>query len=90
MRIEVYLNEKKIAEKKVSGAELYSNPYQSFEANVQKREKILNSYLEEIKAELKPLVRSQLGSGQLTFALCFESKMNRVGFSVKETLLKAS
>jgi hypothetical protein len=92
MIIEIYLNQKLIGEHQVPAYNLPNWSGDSWEQNCERRERIIQKELESIKEELKPLMKSYLfkESVQLSFALCFESKMNKAGFVAKENLLKAS
>jgi hypothetical protein len=82
MTIEIYLNGKRIGERQVSAYNLPNWAEDSWEQNCERRERIIQKELERIKEELKPLMKSYVfkESVQLTFALCFESKMNKAGF----------
>jgi hypothetical protein len=92
MTIEIYLNGKLIGERQVPAYNLPNWKEDTWQQNCERRERIIQKELESIKEELRPLLKSYLfkESVQLTFALCFESKMNKTGFVAKENLLKAS
>jgi hypothetical protein len=92
MTIEIYLNEKRIGEREIPSYNLPNWKEDSWEKNCERRERIIQKELERVKEELQPLMKSYLfkETVHLSFALCFESKMNRAGFVAKENLLKAS
>jgi hypothetical protein len=93
MTIEVIINGRLTATKEVSEIELRGNPYDSFEKNCERRERIINSYLKEITRELKPVLKCY-SAYQLEYRLTFPSKMNRRGFierfEVKDYQLKTA
>jgi hypothetical protein len=83
MTIEVIINGRLTATKEVSEIELRGNPYDSFEKNCERREKIIKSHLKEIKQKLRPIL-SGYSSYDLQFRLVFPSKMNHSRFEIKE------
>jgi hypothetical protein len=91
MTIEIYVNGKRIGEREVPAYNLPNWKEDSWEQNCERRELIIQKELESIKEELRPLMKSYLfkETVHLTFALCFESKMNKAGFVISE-LKKAS
>jgi hypothetical protein len=82
MTIEVIINGRLTAIKEVSEIKLRGIPYLSFKQRYIARENIINSYLDEIKRQLKPVLRFY-SSYQLEYRLTFQSKMNRKGFIVE-------
>jgi hypothetical protein len=83
MRIEVYKDGVFLAGKEVSELEISYNPYEPFERNCERRERIINSYINEISRELRPILRGYV-SYQLAYRLVFQSKMNSKWFVIKE------
>jgi hypothetical protein len=83
MRIEVYKDGVFLAGKEVSELEISYNPYAPFERNCERRERIINSYINEISRELRPILRGYV-SYQLAYRLVFQSKMNSKWFVIKE------
>ena len=83
MRIEVFINGRLIATKEVPEAEIRNNPYASDEANHERREKIIKSYLKEIKTKLRPIL-AMYSSYDIQYSIVFPSKMNNPNFKIKE------
>ena len=87
--IEVYLDGKLVGTRRVPDSEFGFSIYQSWQQNVQRRERVVNSYIEELKERLRPLTRARmLNCGELVFVLKVESEMNRENFM--KNYLKAS
>jgi hypothetical protein len=86
MTIEIYLNGKRIGERQVPAYNLPNWTGDSWQQNCERRERIIQKELESIKEELRPLLKSYLFKEtiHLSFALCFESKMNKAGFVAQE------
>jgi hypothetical protein len=82
MTIEVIINGRLIATKEVSDIKLRTIPYLTFRSNYTQREKIINSYLEEMTRQLKPVLKCY-SAYQLEYRLTFQSKMNRRGFIIQ-------
>lgn len=89
MTIEVIVNGRHIATKEVSQMELRGNPYDSFEKNCDRRERIINSYLKEMTRELRPVLKGYFNY-DLEYRLTYGSKMNSKGFEVKDYQLKTA
>jgi hypothetical protein len=89
MRVEVIINGRLTATKEVQEMELRGNPYDSFEKNCERRERIIKSYLKEITRELRPVLKGY-SAYQVEYRLIFPSKMNRPGFKVKDYQLKTA